>query len=523
MKIIKIIIILKICTLGLLIFAENNIQSTIKNQLILYENTSVPQHVFNTFSNEVILLNQFSTLISANYDLSEKLSIIIYNPEIFISLNTLRPFSYNDGAMWQGRGINTKTTIGFELRSPRISFRLYPNFWMAQNADIDIISAESSSGYGDYWKIYDHLQRYGDSEYSEFNWGKSDIRFHYNNLTIGISNENITLGPGVKNNIILGSQGSGFPHIDFGTIGLIPILNIGIFEYRGVYGILEESEFFDDDNSNNYGWISGSTFGFSPNNLKALTLGFNYYYTKPLESLDKLDSVRLIPGLDKSNSAIDLKDVMVSATFNLDYDSVGFKLYGELARNDAFGSMNDLWRQPEHTSAYTIGFSQSIYKTVNCSLSLAGELTNLEQTRTQELRAAGPWYRHDWAGWEQGYSNKGQLLGSTIGPGSNSQWIKLQYIKNKKMLSISFQRIAHDKDYYYKLFKEQFSETGILKQGDTLRQYTEAIISIDAMYLIKNYSIYGQIAYNPHMYYAFKNVPTINNIHLELGISYNLN
>lgn len=473
--------------------------------------------LFNCFSNTIINEPDLKDELTSTTITGKLGSIYLYHPEAFLTLNTDVPHSYNDGNIWQGRGLNSKVSFGMEYINNFISLRLYPEFWVAENRDFDIISTQSSSGYGDYWTVFDNLQRFGDDPFYELTLGQSDFRLYYENLfTFGISNENISIGPGIKNNIILGSHGATFPHIDFGTLGFVPFFSIGEIEYRILYGLLEESDFFDNDSSNDYGWYSGVTTGFKPGILPNLTFGFNHYYTKPLKDWETIDLLRHIPGVDTSNSGTDLKDTVVSLTFNFNYPSHGFIFYGEIARNDHFGSIENLWRDPEHTSGYTLGVRQKLYKFSDSSnLVISFEHTDLMQRRTRETGEAGPWYRHSWAGWKQGYSHKGQLLGSSIGPGSNSQWLELSYIFNKGIINLSFQRIAHDKDFYYHLYPD-----GVRRTETDVRQYTEGIFGIDALYKFNSFDIYSKLAYNPHYYPGFKLNDTIHNIHCELGFNY---
>jgi len=47
----------------------------------------------------------------------------------------------------------------------------------------------------------------------------------------------------------------------------------------------------------------------------------------------------------------------------------------------------------------------------------------------------------------QGYTNQGQLLGASIGPGSNSQTINFSWNKGFNMIGIYFERITNNNDF----------------------------------------------------------------------------
>jgi len=371
-------------------------------------------------------------------------------PETWLTWNSNTPSGRNDGAMWQGRGFNTRISGGFSFRNDVFSITIAPEYWAAQNRDFDIIPTSYSSGYGDYWTVFDNLQRYGDHFYDDFNWGQSEIRFTWKKyITAGFGNESIVIGPGQFNNILLSDNAGGFPHFDLGTPGFVDLGKWGKAEARGVWGYLHESPFFNTDSSDDWAWFSGSYLAYAPPFVPELSLGLNYQYYKPLGEWDGWDLVRSIPGLDHSNSATDNKDLMVSITFDWTFPQVGFEVYGEWARNDNIVTFEDLIHTPEHTKALMLGMKQVLYNKKDLSVLMSFEMTRMDQERTYYVRAAGPWYRHGWSGWTQGYTNNGQLLGAAIGPGSRSQTLALDsYFKNGSFC-FSIQRTSMDEDYYY--------------------------------------------------------------------------
>ena len=49
---------------------------------------------------------------------------------------------------------------------------------------------------------------------------------------------------------------------------------------------------------------------------------------------------------------------------------------------------------------------------------------------------------------KQGYSNNGQLMGSSIGPGSNNQSISLSWNKGYNKIGLFIERVAYNNDFY---------------------------------------------------------------------------
>lgn len=449
--------------------------------------------------------------IKDSFDKTSQFSINILSPEVWTSWNSTSAWGGNDGSLWQGKGFNSVLSGGFEINNPYFSIRFLPEIWGAQNLNIDIINGSSNSEYGDYWTVFDNLQRYGDEFYYDFSWGQSDLRFYWRSLTVGFSTESIILGPGQVTNIILSNNAGGFPHFDMGTSEKINIGNLGDFEIRAIWGFLEESSFFDDNPSNNYGWISGTYIAWSPSFMENFTLGFNHQYYKPLSDWDSWDIVRGIPFLDRSNSPTDTKDMMMSVPFSWIFPTVGFEFYGEWARNDNFGNFEDLFKSPEHTQAFTIGINQVIRHWDDNIIQLSLEFSTIEQERTREVRAAGPWYRHGWAGWTQGYTNNGQLLGASIGPGSNSQWGKLSLINPKGKTSVFMQRIAFDKDYYYTIAADEDTD-----------YFAEFNCGVEHLVFFNKFDLYGTLIYTLDINTNYISNNEKQNIHFELGLKYHL-
>ncbi|MBF9017763.1 MULTISPECIES: hypothetical protein [unclassified Oceanispirochaeta] len=440
----------------------------------------------------------------------------IMDPETFFSYNSYRAYGHNDGALWQGKGFNNVTAFGMDWMNDWFSIRLYPEVWWAQNADYDIVSTSESSGWGDWWdgRGYDRLQRQGDDFLYDFNWGQSDLRLYWEDyLTFGFSNEEVVIGSGRENNILLSDNAGGFPHFDMGTYRPQEIWKLGTFETRFFWGFLEESDYYDDNPDNDTAWFSGMTIGYSPSFVPGLTLGATHQYYKPLQYWNALDLVAAVPVFSSNKpGADDDEDGMISLDFNWIFPKVGFTVYGEWANNDYSHPITS----PEHTSAQVLGLSQ-ILKTWNPGqkLTLSFEHANLAQTRTTKVRSAGPWYRHGFAGWTQGYSHDGQIPGAWIGPGSNSQWINFSYYHNKGMVGLEYTRICYDSDYFYNV---------IINDPDynksTFGQFIDNDISIDALYFLGNWNLYGKatLLYTNNENWAWQE--NLFHFHFETGLSY---
>lgn len=442
---------------------------------------------------------------------TDNIFISVLYPEIHTTLNSGRNWGGNDRGIWQGRGLTLSGQAGIEVSGKHFLLRLNPEFWASQNLDYEIIPTSQSSGYGDYWTIFDNLQRFGDSSFGSFSFGQSAAKLFFGKFEAGISTESIKIGPGKWNNILLSDNAQGLPHVNWGTSEKIDVFSWGLLGFHMIWGLLEESEYFDDVEDNNFGWFSGLYTEFSPRIMPYLTLGFNHQYYKPLNDWDAWDLVRGVPFLDRSNLPGDTKDMMASLTFEFLLPEVGFQVYGEWARNDNFKSFEDVYKYPEHTQGYLYGFSKVIMRNPKAFYCLDFEFINMAQERTYTIRSAGPWYRHGWDGWIQGFTNLGQLVGASVGPGSDSQILRLSRITDSGYSAITFQRWIHDKDYFY-----------LIEAPEDINLYTEFNVGLETFLMNDSHVIFAKLnyAFLLHNNYIYK--ANLSNIHISLGYMYKI-
>lgn len=79
----------------------------------------------------------------------------------------------------------------------------------------------------------------------------------------------------------MSDQADGFPHIDLGTLGYVPVrikgVELGTVETRLLLGFVRESKYFDNNKSNDFNQILGITAGYSFLSLKNLRFGVHFF------------------------------------------------------------------------------------------------------------------------------------------------------------------------------------------------------------------------------------------------------
>lgn len=380
----------------------------------------------------------------------------LLDPRVDLTYNSAFPRTTNDGAAWAGRGLSGVLRGGAELRWGRFTARLYPSLVYAQNSDftLGVGPANTRSPYAYPWEGgIDFPQRFGTQALAVGDWGQSGIRFDAGSFTAGFSTENLWWGPGYRNAIIMGSAAPGMPHVDLGT-GAPIRTGIGDLEVRAIWGQLTRSNYVGASAVDGKRLLDGLTIGYRPNFLPGLTLGltrvlYHNWSKGGVSSSDLLDAFsgifnrgdRLQPDGTLNN---DQNDQLASVTARWLLPQSGAEFYVEFARNDFAGDITDLVLQPDHSRAYTAGFQKTL-AAADGALVLRGENTVLGQTGNRVLRNAGAFYQHSIV--TDGYTNKGQLLGAAIGPGSNSQYLGLDRYTAAGRYGLYIERIRYDDDY----------------------------------------------------------------------------
>jgi hypothetical protein len=123
----------------------------------------------------------------------------------------------------------------------------------------------------------------------------------------------------------------------------------------------------------------------------------------------------------------------------------GFELYGEWGRTEFPPSLRNFLIAPNHTQAYTLGFQWRRPGFTGTDLwRIQGENTSVEQSATFRDRPLGVWYTSRKV--IQGYTNRGQPLGASVGPGSSGQNINIDYMRPLWAVGIKAGRMRLNED-----------------------------------------------------------------------------
>lgn len=465
----------------------------------------------------------------------------IYGPEWFNSYNTAAPYGQNDGALWQGKGYNTSLTAGARLEGYGFELTLKPQLSFSQNLGFDFMPGVFGSEYSYFWQgNIDLVQRYGDSSFWTFDWGDTEIRWSWHTLTAGFGFQSPWLGPAWLNPM-LGSNNAGtYPKFDIGlrrTKIHLPWLGwyIGDIEGRIWCGKLSESEYFDNDSSNDYRMINGISIAYAPAFLQGFTIGINRIFLTQWKSKNLKYLWRLFTIEHSNDIDGDGEDQKVSIFVNWLLNKIGFEFFGEFGLDD-FTSQKTA--NPFHTAIYTIGVKQYIplcfnkfnRNFPNLGSELIFEWNNFEMSQDFQLQwAYMGYYSHGKI--KQGYTQNGQILGAGSGYAGNSQFLGYKIYFSKGFLMPFFHRSSPDNNYIYsKAVNTDASYDASQKGENNLnKEYWAIFKTFKEIGCSFEYFITDSLHFNGSFSYIWINFPKYNkkeigenSCHITLGVKYNI-
>jgi hypothetical protein len=379
-------------------------------------------------------------------------SVVTVVPLSFLSsYNSAYPEDRNNGALWSGRGMSAALGGGIVFIGGPLSVGFVPVVTYQQNRSYQLlppfIGTRSVYSSGLYAGL-DAPQRFGSQPYSSFDLGQSYVRLTFGKFAMGFSKENVWWGPGVSNAILFTNTAPGFPHL-FLNLTEPTSIGIGKLGVEALWGRLSESKYFDTNPANDHRMIVGAVLTLEPKWTPGLFLGFGRTFLMPWDSISGRNLFPLGRGFvskgqvtpsNPSGNTNDDQRLSLMGRYVL--PESGFELYGEWAREDAAWDWSDFFQEPEHSSGHVIGAQKLFTPSATRWIRLYSELTNLQELRQDRpaIRPAASFYVHG----PQGHTQLGQLLGASIGPGSESQFIGIDVFTAGGLVGGYFERVRRD-------------------------------------------------------------------------------
>lgn len=502
----------------------NSTEEKVFDYLLLAGETERPYINYRTLSDSVWETN--NTDLIKDYTLNKKIdfgtsSLIIFAPAWFSSFNSTLPNGYNDRGLWQGKGYNTYITSGFNFKSHGFEVTFRPQINFSQNMDFTFkeVNNSSKSPYSyPYSADIDLPQRFGSDPFFSFDFGDSEIRYTYKTFTVGFGTQNPWLGPAYVNPMLGSTNAEGYPKFDIGfrkTKLIIPFtdIDLGYFDLRLFCGMLTESDYFDNNETNNKTMLNMLSIGYEPSFIPGLSVGANRLYLvkwKP-ESLIYLLDV-MSPKKFNSTGTDNDEDQKVSLFLDYKFPLVGFEFYAEYGFDDF---TSDKSSNPFHTGIYTVGIKQNIPLPFNLKSQLIAEFNQFEMSQDFQLQwPYSGYYTHH--AQNHGYTNKGQIIGAATGSLGNNQYFEYKVFFPKGYAAFIFQRYCPDNNYVYSMAVNQSANYGNseLNKNWYANYETHFLYGVTFGYNLSNVVfIEGEMGYNKVHNYMYEYESTYNNFY----------
>lgn len=330
------------------------------------------------------------------------------------------PWGFNDGAVWQGKGFTVAASGGIRARWRRVTLRLEPVVFVAQNASFQLLgdTARGANAFVDQQRPsgIDLPQRFGHSSYARFDPGQSELRVDAGPLAVGVSSMPQFWGPGLRHSLLYTGNAAGIPRLFLSSAHAVRT-PIGRFSGELTYGKAAPSGYQPATLSANR-LVSGIVVVWQPPSGRNFELGAARVYHRlwPSDGLSFNDLAVPFGSwfYDKqSREGGPADNQLASFFFRWRAEERGFEFYGEFGRTDRSVDLRDIELEPEQNAAWLLGFTKLVNVTPGSFWMVRGDIVDGRISSIARLmRAQGTFYEH--ASVTQGHTMRGQLLGSYL-------------------------------------------------------------------------------------------------------------
>jgi hypothetical protein len=382
-------------------------------------------------------------------------------PRIRVAWNSELPYSFNDGPLWAGRGLNGSITTGAALEyrgAARVRAVIAPTLAYSQNLPFQIFPGpESGSAYANPFhsgpeSFIDLPHRFGDRHLLTIDPGLSLVEVEARRWAVGATARSDWWGPGIRNALLVSSNAPGIPRVYVRTAA--PWRSAaGLVDGELFSGTLTQSLFSRSPSENRT--VSGARIQLRPAIDTMVTIGVARVVYAPVgpeaspvlltlsHSLDALVRWETLDG-----AGVQRSDQIYSLFARWALAPAGLEVYAEWARMDLPRAVGELLTSSHHAAGWTVGTQYAYARGVGSVLRLQAELTNLEQTRVFADRPSPDFYSGQAS--PQGFTQRGQIIGAAIGPGASSQWVALDWFTKRAQVGAFAGRIRWDNDALYR-------------------------------------------------------------------------
>lgn len=514
---------------------DSSVSFTIRPILQFHQ---IPKKADTSFSRETQAWNA-----KVLYSHNEENGIKFLPVQVWQQYNTHHPYGWNDGSLIPAKGYQTLLSAGIFASYRKVSVQLRPEFLWAENKDFEQFPSDYRDflwgRYYDYhYNIIDQPERFGSNSYSKVLWGQSSIRLNFDPVSFGISNENLWWGPGRRNSLLMSNTARGFKHLTFNTSRPVNT-PVGSFEGQMIAGVLENSGFDPPEPGRmlqetmiyqprfeGRRLLSGLVLSYQPKWLEGLFLGYartSQSYKNDVDDLISGAPIFLPFKKFMSNDNSQRKSDQYQSVYGrwLMVKAKG-EIYFEYGWNNHQYSYENIPQNAAASSAYIFGLKKLLpIKSSSTNLvEVSLEVTQLQSAGGELNKPGEAWYVDNYI--RSGYTNRGEILGAGIGPGSDLQSLEVNWLNGFKKIGLQLERFVHNNDMYYYLFENI---------RDSRRHWVDLSIGTNFQWNYRNLLINAQLKSIKSLNYQYyqreedREIPWVHgrdlmNIHAKIGLTY---
>jgi hypothetical protein len=252
--------------------------------------------------------------------------------------------------------------------------------------------------------------------------------------------------------LLFSGTSGGFPHAYAETSRPLQTA-LGGFTGRLLWGQLRESRWWDADPGNNRTLLGAFQLGWRIDFVPGLELAYSVVRHEP--SADgglKLGQVaQLLTGDPDGEDPSRRGTPMGTFSVRFGFPDDGFEAYAEIGRGEGFLNPVLGVSDTRLSLIYVLGFARTDTTSSGGRWRVSGELVKqamelpqpdapTPDPTTYALRQTG-----------HGHTHRGQLLGTWIGPGSNAQYVAVDWLRPTHTFGFFAERARRDDDTYFRV------------------------------------------------------------------------
>jgi hypothetical protein len=269
---------------------------------------------------------------------------------------------------------------------------------------------------------------------------------------VGATSASEWWGPGIHNALVMSNNAAGIPQVYLRTSHPLRT-RAGELEAHWLLGGLTESPFFDNEPRNDLRSLSAAVVTLRLAADTGLTIGAARAVYAATPRFGGLPGHLADVFLDWHRQGVtaptqEHSDQITSLFARWVFPEAGFAAHVEWAKLRPPKSLRELLLDPQFGQGYTVGLEWANQLRPERLVRVQAEATMLEQTPEAVGQDISEFYVSHSV--PQGYTQEGQVIGASIGPGSSAQYIDATLLNRNWQVGGRVGRIRWEEDAYFR-------------------------------------------------------------------------